>query len=629
MAFLKFLKEIASNQDKYSKNFVPEEGKLFFQEKICNTTKSFENLTIEAFACIFQFFILINEREDLISVTYPFLSKSNSSLPEFKIKTFPNNLNGIEIFWKIVSEANDKAVAEQSRDILNKLFTQLSDELESVSAQIRASFIEIYLEKLKTAIDNKQGETIGRLIKLMKDMIEESERKGTSGLKSHSGLLKGDLISLVIYNNLTTGIDIPKKMNVQTYENTTVWELKIELGKYFNCSTSCIKLKIDLQEVKDTENGKALNEFVQKRKGIVTAEKKIMDEIPKVPLLLYPQRQLTEQAKNAFSEIFSRFSKNGKMTREDLEFFIRFTTGATDLISGDIRIDKLMTKYDRDNDKILQLEDFLDFYLDSLLSNKEDTVWKNLYKHAYRNDLKKLNEIEEAKIDIQTLPRCILSSNPKAFELFFTILDLGDSSVDLAWDLITRLSTNEVIYNSLYCFSAKISADQKFDWDKIIPTHSTFKLLYYLQVIESFLEEENTSSGFAEIAKNKNKWREDFIDKGGIEFLIEIMLNNDPNKGICFHVNKEKLTKLEKECLSLIYPELARNCRQAAEALSRVQVEFLSSITNEINDNVNSLMDGEFMLNEFVDRFGPRMAHLNGLLQVLAQLSSTPTPTGN
>jgi hypothetical protein len=31
------------------------------------------------------------------------------------------------------------------------------------------------------------------------------------------------------------------------------------------------------------------------------------------------------------------------------------------------------------------------------------------------------------------------------------------------------------------------------------------------------------------------------------------------------------------------------------------------------------------MLNEFVDRFGPRLAHLNGVLQVLAQLSA-PAP---
>ncbi len=73
-------------------------------------------------------------------------------------------------------------------------------------------------------------------------------------------------------------------------------------------------------------------------------------------------------------------------------------------------------------------------------------------------------------------------------------------------------------------------------------------------------------------------------------------------------------------------PDLARNCRMAAEALSQVQVEFLGTMTREINENADALMDGEFMLNEFVDRFGPRLAHLNGVLQILAQLSSTPTP---
>ncbi len=74
-------------------------------------------------------------------------------------------------------------------------------------------------------------------------------------------------------------------------------------------------------------------------------------------------------------------------------------------------------------------------------------------------------------------------------------------------------------------------------------------------------------------------------------------------------------------------PNLARNCRVAAEALSRVQLQFLNTLTDEINENAESLMDGEFMLSEFIDRFGPRMAHLNGMLQVLAQLSSTPNPT--
>ena len=74
-------------------------------------------------------------------------------------------------------------------------------------------------------------------------------------------------------------------------------------------------------------------------------------------------------------------------------------------------------------------------------------------------------------------------------------------------------------------------------------------------------------------------------------------------------------------------PHLARSCRMAAEALGKVQTEFLESLTAEISSNYENLLEGEFMLNEFVDRFGPRMAHLNGLLQVLSQLSATPNPT--
>ena len=69
-------------------------------------------------------------------------------------------------------------------------------------------------------------------------------------------------------------------------------------------------------------------------------------------------------------------------------------------------------------------------------------------------------------------------------------------------------------------------------------------------------------------------------------------------------------------------PHLARRCREAAEVLGRVQSAFLESVTEEISDSAEDLLDGEFVLNEFVDRFGPRLAHLNGVLQVLSQLSA-------
>ena len=85
-------------------------------------------------------------------------------------------------------------------------------------------------------------------------------------------------------------------------------------------------------------------------------------------------------------------------------------------------------------------------------------------------------------------------------------------------------------------------------------------------------------------------------------------------------VQKQRAQELEqwKEA----NPRLAKSCRKAAEALSRVQTEFLETLTEEINDSEEHLIEGDYMLNEFVDRFGPRLAHLNGVLQVLAQLGN-------
>jgi len=73
-------------------------------------------------------------------------------------------------------------------------------------------------------------------------------------------------------------------------------------------------------------------------------------------------------------------------------------------------------------------------------------------------------------------------------------------------------------------------------------------------------------------------------------------------------------------------PRLAKQCRDASEILGKVQSRFLESVTEEISDTAENLLDGEFVLNEFVDRFGPRLAHLNGVLQVLSQLSANGSP---
>ncbi|MCR9115953.1 MAG: hypothetical protein NXI22_03280 [bacterium] len=67
-------------------------------------------------------------------------------------------------------------------------------------------------------------------------------------------------------------------------------------------------------------------------------------------------------------------------------------------------------------------------------------------------------------------------------------------------------------------------------------------------------------------------------------------------------------------------PALAKECRSAVEALSSVQNQFLFRMAEDIQDSAEELSDGGFMLNEFVDRYGPRIAHLNGVMQILSQL---------
>jgi hypothetical protein len=117
--------------------------------------------------------------------------------------------------------------------------------------------------------------------------------------------------------------------------------------------------------------------------------------------------------------------------------------------------------------------------------------------------------------------------------------------------------------------------------------------------------------------------------------LLRMMLQNQEKQTALLVEANQHLTAAQKQRQQELgqwkqaNPDLADSCRVAAETLSRVQTQFLDNLTRDIAENEESLVDGEFMLNEFVDRYGPRLAHLNGVLQVLSQLSAVPAPAAN
>ncbi|GAC1341443.1 MAG: hypothetical protein NVSMB14_06690 [Isosphaeraceae bacterium] len=64
------------------------------------------------------------------------------------------------------------------------------------------------------------------------------------------------------------------------------------------------------------------------------------------------------------------------------------------------------------------------------------------------------------------------------------------------------------------------------------------------------------------------------------------------------------------------------SCRDALRELEQVHASLMGELAEYVHDNHDNLLDGDFALSDFVDRFGPRLAHLNTMLAVLRPLTA-------
>lgn len=67
-------------------------------------------------------------------------------------------------------------------------------------------------------------------------------------------------------------------------------------------------------------------------------------------------------------------------------------------------------------------------------------------------------------------------------------------------------------------------------------------------------------------------------------------------------------------------------CKQALGQLEQVHAALLGDMAMYVEENHDNLVDGDFALSDFVDRFGPRLAHLNTMLAVLRPLAAANRP---
>jgi len=100
-------------------------------------------------------------------------------------------------------------------------------------------------------------------------------------------------------------------------------------------------------------------------------------------------------------------------------------------------------------------------------------------------------------------------------------------------------------------------------------------------------------------------------------------------------------TQIGREQRARQYAELERwqnghesvidHCKESLSSLEQVHAALMGELANYVSENHENLIDGEFALTDFVDRFGPRLAHLNTMLAVLRPLAAAvrkPETTG-
>lgn len=66
---------------------------------------------------------------------------------------------------------------------------------------------------------------------LINGFLNESEKKGVGNLKSHSALIKGEVININVKNNVTYGFDVEKKFEIKIPSNLTIFDLRLAIAK--------------------------------------------------------------------------------------------------------------------------------------------------------------------------------------------------------------------------------------------------------------------------------------------------------------------------------------------------------------------------------------------------------------
>ena len=132
------------------------------------------------------------------------------------------------------------------------------DEAASGIVDRRTEFTQELIKKCFDLIsDNPSPFLVKRIMLVLTNIIQMSEKMGTGDVQPHNAVLKGELLDRIIIRNNTS----PKAENivVRAFTSATVWEFRKEVSYLIDLSPKYVQFELpDGSKIRDNQNGMVL-----------------------------------------------------------------------------------------------------------------------------------------------------------------------------------------------------------------------------------------------------------------------------------------------------------------------------------------------------------------------------------
>lgn len=133
--------------------------------------------------------------------------------------------------------------------------------------------------------------------------------------------------------------------------------------------------------------------------------------------------------------------------------------------------------------------------------------------------------------DKQGHPKYLVAQNQQHFELLFALLAKSSAKlVEPVWDLLQKLPVNAKLHQDI-----SLLQGAQEDWNRLLDSRSTHKLLYSLKIIEGLaakanIDGEKQTDKAAKQQPNEavpqndhSAWKRKFVERGGFEHLLDTL----------------------------------------------------------------------------------------------------------